>query len=122
MAGLLLGPTKLYIVIACLAALLALALLQASCTIYKASKKRTTKVKDSSTNMLFDCSFLLFFIICCLSFYILLVCVSRARARRRRDDQRQLSYIERMRFIATLSSSRASAVYVALSSIIYAYG
>ena len=45
MAGLLLGPTKLYIVIACLAALLALALLQASCTLYKASKKRTTKVR-----------------------------------------------------------------------------
>lgn len=47
MAGLLLGPTKMYIVIACLAALLALALLQASCTLYKASRKRTTKVRDA---------------------------------------------------------------------------
>lgn len=40
----LLGVTKLYVVIGCVTALVALALLQASCTLYKATRKRTTKV------------------------------------------------------------------------------
>lgn len=39
-----LGATKLYIVVGCVAALLALALLQASCTLYRSSKRRATKV------------------------------------------------------------------------------
>lgn len=43
-SDLFLGATKLYIVIGCVAALLALALLQASCTLYKSSRKRATKV------------------------------------------------------------------------------
>ncbi|XP_063986475.1 uncharacterized protein LOC135167306 isoform X4 [Diachasmimorpha longicaudata] len=40
---LLMGATKLYVVIGCVAALVAVALLQASCTVYKATRKRTTK-------------------------------------------------------------------------------
>lgn len=44
---LLFGSTKLYIVVGCVAALVALALLQASCTLYRATRKRTTKVNDS---------------------------------------------------------------------------
>lgn len=39
----LLSETKLYILIGCVAALVALALLQASCTLYKSSRKRSTK-------------------------------------------------------------------------------
>ncbi|XP_044004188.1 uncharacterized protein LOC122849534 isoform X2 [Aphidius gifuensis] len=41
--NLLLGETKLYIVAGCVAALVAIALLQATCTVYKATRKRTTK-------------------------------------------------------------------------------
>ncbi|XP_011304323.1 uncharacterized protein [Fopius arisanus] len=40
---LLMGATKLYVVIGCVAALVAVALLQATCTVYKATRKRTTK-------------------------------------------------------------------------------
>lgn len=43
-SDLFLGTTKLYIVVGCVAALLALALLQASCTLYRSSKRRATKV------------------------------------------------------------------------------
>lgn len=39
------GATKFYIVVGCVAALLALALLQASCTLYRSSRRRTTKVR-----------------------------------------------------------------------------
>nr|ARK19817.1 monooxygenase DBH-like protein [Ampulex compressa] len=42
-SDLFLGPTKLYIVIGCVAALLALAFLQASCTLYRSSRRRATK-------------------------------------------------------------------------------
>lgn len=47
--------TRTWVMIGVLASLLALALLQASCTIYKASKKRTTKVlaKFNSTKLPF---------------------------------------------------------------------
>lgn len=44
-SDLFLGTTKLYIVVGCVAALLALALLQASCTLYRSSKRRATKVR-----------------------------------------------------------------------------
>ncbi|XP_057333014.1 uncharacterized protein LOC130672435 isoform X4 [Microplitis mediator] len=47
---LLLGTTKLYLVIGCIAALIALALLQASCTLYKATRKRMTKQERLITN------------------------------------------------------------------------
>ncbi|KAK0071382.1 hypothetical protein PV325_013017, partial [Microctonus aethiopoides] len=41
--NILLSETKLYVVIGCVAALVALALLQASCTLYKTTRKKTTK-------------------------------------------------------------------------------
>lgn len=44
-SDLFLGATKLYIVVGCVAALLALALLQATCTLYRSSKRRATKVR-----------------------------------------------------------------------------
>ncbi|KAG8041160.1 hypothetical protein G9C98_002148 [Cotesia typhae] len=47
---LLLGTTKLYVVIGCIAAMVALALLQASCTLYKATRKRMTKQERLITN------------------------------------------------------------------------
>ncbi|XP_015589186.1 uncharacterized protein LOC107264912 isoform X5 [Cephus cinctus] len=50
--GVLLSATKLYIVVGCVAALVALALLQASCTLYRASKRRTTKAKRSLQDQL----------------------------------------------------------------------
>lgn len=46
----LLSETKLYIVVGCVAALIALALLQASCTLYKSSRKRSTKDRLISSN------------------------------------------------------------------------
>ncbi|XP_018044703.1 PREDICTED: uncharacterized protein LOC108684748 isoform X3 [Atta colombica] len=45
-----LGATKFYIVVGCVAALLALALLQASCTIYRSSRKRATKERLIASN------------------------------------------------------------------------
>lgn len=44
-SDLFLDATKLYIVVGCVAALLALALLQASCTLYRSSRRRATKVR-----------------------------------------------------------------------------
>ncbi|XP_046620830.1 uncharacterized protein LOC124305432 isoform X3 [Neodiprion virginianus] len=47
--GLLLGSTKLYVIVGCVAALVALALLQATCTLYR-SRKRTSKDQLITTN------------------------------------------------------------------------
>ncbi|XP_032671335.1 uncharacterized protein LOC116844219 isoform X3 [Odontomachus brunneus] len=44
------GATKLYIVVGCVAALLALALLQATCTLYRSSKRRATKERLIASN------------------------------------------------------------------------
>ncbi|XP_067212529.1 uncharacterized protein [Linepithema humile] len=49
-SDLFLGATKLYIVVGCVAALLALALLQASCTLYRSSKRRATKERLIASN------------------------------------------------------------------------
>ncbi|XP_046744465.1 uncharacterized protein LOC124410271 isoform X6 [Diprion similis] len=47
--GLLLGSTKMFVVVGCVAALVALALLQATCTLYR-SRKRTSKDQLITTN------------------------------------------------------------------------
>ena len=44
-SDLFLDATKLYIVVGCVVALVALALLQASCTLYRSSRRRATKVQ-----------------------------------------------------------------------------
>ncbi|XP_076377238.1 uncharacterized protein LOC143259370 [Megalopta genalis] len=49
-SDLFLDPTKLYIVVGCVAALLALVLLQASCTLYRSSRRRTTKDRLIASN------------------------------------------------------------------------
>lgn len=62
-SDLFLGATKLYIVVGCVAALLALALLQASCTLYRSSKRRATKVRHMCVGIffLFSACFFFFF-------------------------------------------------------------
>nr|XP_031827935.1 uncharacterized protein LOC116424971 isoform X3 [Nomia melanderi] len=49
-SDLFLDQTKLYIVVGCVAALLALVLLQASCTLYRSSRRRTTKDRLIASN------------------------------------------------------------------------